>query len=522
MNTTTASSAPALAQASRRQFCLAALAAAAGPAFAQTPVAAAAAAVAAPVSAPAGAFPFDELQRRTFNYFWETAHPVTGLVPDRYPTPSFASIAAAGFGLTAYGIGAERGYVSRAQAAERTLKTLLFLLNAPQGDGAEGTAGYRGFFYRYLHMATGRRYENIELSSVDTALLMAGVLFSGEYFDRDLPVEREIRATSRALYERVDWQWMQPRSAAIAHGWLPDVRKAPADLLVSGSDHSATANSRHAGFLSLDWVGYNEAMLLYILALGSPTYPARGDAFGAWTQGYDAYWGVVEGQTHLSFGPLFGHQYTQVWIDLRGIQDAYMRGKGMDYFENSRRATYAHRAYAERNPMHWTGYGATMWGLAACNGPADVVRPFKGSSRQFRTYDARGVGLGGSVDDGTIAPTAAAASLPFAPEIVLPTLAEMVTKYGQYLIGGYGFFDAFNQSVPADVTLTHGSYKPGFGWVDTDYLGIDQGPIVAMFENYRSGLVWERMRGNAVVRQGLERAGFQGGWLTTDTAKAKP
>lgn len=496
---------------SRRQFCLGALAAAVGPALAHGPADAAAAAPAA--------FPFDELQRRTFNYFWETAHPVTGLVPDRYPSPSFSSVAAVGFGLTAYGIGAERGYVRRAQAAERTLKTLLFLLNAPQGDAVEGMAGYRGFFYRYLHMATGRRYEQIELSSVDTALLMAGVLFSGQYFDRDDAVERDVRLASQALYERVDWQWMQARPPAIAHGWLPDVRKAPADLLVSGSDGSATVNARHAGFLRLDWVGYNEAMLVYVLALGSPTYPVNGDAYAAWTQGYEAYWGTVEGQTHLSFGPLFGHQYTQVWLDLRGIQDAFMRSKGMDYFENSRRATFAHQAYAERNPMRWTGYGATMWGLAACNGPADVVRTFNGASRQFRTYDARGVGLGGAVDDGTIAPTAAASSLPFAPEIVLPTLSSMVAKYGQYIIGGYGFFDAFNQSVPADVTLTHGSIKPGFGWVDTDYLGIDQGPIIAMFENYRSGLVWERMRSHAVIRRGLERAGFQGGWLANGAVK---
>jgi hypothetical protein len=495
--------------ASRRQFCLAALAAVGGPALAHMP---------AGTGTAAPAFAFDKLQRQTFNYFWETAHPVTGLVPDRFPTPTFCSIAAVGFGLTAYGIGAERGYVRRAQAASRTRKTLRFLLDAPQGDAETGMAGYRGFFYRFLHLASGRRYGQIELSSVDTALLMAGVLFAGQYFDGDNPAEQEIRRLSAALYERVDWSWMQPRAPAIAHGWLPDVRKAPADLRVSGSDHSATAQSRHAGFLSMDWVGYNEAMLVYILALGSPTHPARGDAYGAWTQGYAAHWGMVEGQAHLSFGPLFGHQYSQVWLDLRGIRDGFMRSKGLDYFENSRRAAYAHQAYAERNPLGWKGYSSSMWGLAACNGPADVVRSVKGVPRRFRTYAARGVDLGGAVDDGTIAPTAVAASLPFAPEIVLPTLASMVNRHGPYIMGSYGFFDAFNQSVPADVTLKHGSIKPGFGWVDTDYLGIDQGPIVAMFENHRSGLVWERMRSSPAVRLGLERAGFQGGWLSEGDA----
>ncbi|MGC3987126.1 MAG: glucoamylase family protein [Pseudorhodoferax sp.] len=493
--------------ASRRRFCLAALAAAGGPALAGVP---AGTATAAP------AFAFDRLQRQTFNYFWETAHPVTGLVPDRFPSPSFCSIAAVGFGLTAYGIGAERGYVRRAQAAARTRKTLRFLLDAPQGEAEAGMAGYRGFFYRFLHLGSGRRYGQIELSSVDTALLMAGVLFSGQYFDGDNPVEQDIRRLGAALYERVDWPWMQARPPAIAHGWLPDVRKAPADLRVSGSDHSATPRARHAGFLSMDWIGYNEAMLLYILALGSPTHPVQGNAYAAWTRGYMDHWGTVEGQTHLSFGPLFGHQYSQVWLDLRGIRDAFMRRKGLDYFENSRRAAYAHQAYAQRNPLGWKGYGSTMWGLAACNGPADVVRSVKGVPRRFRTYAARGVGLDGVVDDGTIAPTAVAASLPFAPEIVLPTLASMAARHGAYIMGSYGFFDAFNQSVPADVTLKHGSIKPGFGWVDTDYLGIDQGPIVAMFENHRSGLVWERMRGSPAVRRGLERAGFEGGWLSED------
>lgn len=505
-------------QSSRRGLFVCALALAMSSAFALAP------AEDTPRQAPTaqdGSFPLEALQRKTFDYFWDTAHPVTGLVPDRYPSPSFSSIAAVGFGLTAYGIGAERGYVTRQEAAERTLKTLRFLWSAPQGDGVTGTAGYHGFFYRYLDMATGHRFENIELSSVDTALLMGGVLFSGTYFDKDQPLEREIRSLSKALYDRVDWQWMQPRPPGIAHGWMPDVRNAPSDIIVNGRDKSATLNARHAGFLAYDWTGYNEAMLVYILALGSTTYPAKGDAFSTWTQYYDKQWGTLEQQTHLSFAPLFGHQYTHVWIDFRGIQDAYMRGKGIDYFENSRRATYAHQAYAVRNPMQWNGYGANMWGWAASDGPLDAKLEFKGTQRLFRTYSARGVGLHDTVDDGTIAPTAAASSLPFAPEIVLPTVVNMYNQYGQHVVGRYGFFDAFNQSVPAGVPFQHGQMKPGFGWVDSDYIGIDQGPIVAMFENYRTGLVWSRMRNSPEVRRGLERAGFQGGWLAASPTQAQ-
>ncbi len=190
-----------------------------------------------------------------------------------------------------------------------------------------------------------------------------------------------------------------------------------------------------------------------------------------------------------------------------------MRGKGIDYFENSRRATLAQRQYAIANPMGWKDYGSNVWGLSAADGPADVTLPYNGSDRRFFTYAARGASFTEVRDDGTIAPTAAAGSLPFAPEIVIPALMTMRAKYGDALFGQYGFLDAFNPTFQFDVPVAQGKKVPGLGWFDTDYLGIDQGPIVAMIANYRQDLVWKTMRKSPYIRTGLTRAGFTGGWL---------
>jgi hypothetical protein len=252
-------------------------------------------------------------------------------------------------------------------------------------------------------------------------------------------------------------------------------------------------------------------MILYVLALGSPTHPVDEAAWERWTRTYA--WGTFHGQEHVGFGPLFGHQYSHVWIDFRGIQDDYMRRRGIDYFENSRRATLAQRAYAIANPGRFEGYGPNIWGLTASDGPANVERSVGGRLREFWTYSARGASFTEVRDDGTIAPTAAAASLPFAPEVVVPALAEMCRRYGDALFTRYGFLGAFNASFPGGGALRHGRMVPGLGWVDDDALGIDQGPVVAMIENHRSGLVWRTMRRNPHVRRGLRRAGFTGGWL---------
>ncbi|MBL0124436.1 MAG: hypothetical protein IPP88_17470 [Betaproteobacteria bacterium] len=433
-----------------------------------------------------------DIQRRTFNFFWETTNPQNGLVHDRFPTPAFASVAAVGFGLTAYPIGVERGYVTREQARKRVLTTLRFFHEAPQGTAASGMTGYKGFFYHFVDMKSGARFETVELSTIDTALFVAGALFCQSYFDGTHADEVEIRDLADRIYRRIDWQWAQPNAPAITHGWKPET-----------------------GFLVPDYRGYNEAMIVYLLALGSPTFPVKDDAWKEWTRPYDKTWKKYFGQEHLGFPPLFGHQYTHTWIDFRNIQDAYMKARGMDYFENTRRATYAQQAYAMANPLGWKGYGENLWGVSASDGPVDAVLDYRGRRIPFHTYAGRGMGGIETYDDGTIAPTAAISSLPFAPEIVIPAIQEMHTHYGTHIYSTYGFLDSFNPSFQFNVPLGQGKRIPGGGWVAGDYLGIDQGPILAMIENYRSELVWRTMRKNPYIRRGLERAGFTGGWLSS-------
>lgn len=442
---------------------------------------------------------FDDIERRTFDYFWETTDASNGLAPDRYPSRPFASIAAGGFALTAYPIGVERGWITRAQAAERTSNTLKFLRDAPSGPAQRGVAGYRGFYYHFLDMHSGERFDQwVELSSVDTGLLMMGVLFAQSYYDRDDVREREIRTIADELYRRVEWDWMQPRKPLVAMGWNPE-----------------------KGFIDHDWRGYNEAMLVYVLALGSPTHAVAPEAWQAWTNSYDRSWGTFQGQEHLGFAPQFGHQYTHVWIDFRGIRDGYMRGRGFDYFENSRRATLAQHAYAVANPMNWKGYDGHVWGLTACDGPQGTRQFYGGEAREFRGYSARGAGLVDSFDDGTLAPTAALASLPFAPDLVIPAAQAMRTRYGDDLYGRYGFLDAFNPSFEYTVPLVTGKVVPGKGWFASDYLGIDQGPILTMIANHRDGFVWDVMKRNPHIRRGLQRAGFEGGWLGVPSSSSE-
>ena len=447
-----------------------------------------------PPSASRPALPaiFDDIERRTFDFFWETGNPANGMVPDRYPSRSPASIAAIGMALTAYVIGVDRGFVTREQARARTLATVRFFRNAPQGAERRGVAGYKGFFYHFLDMKTGLRNNRAELSTVDTALLVAGMLHAQAYFDTAHAEEAEIRAAVDAIYWRIDWKWAQVRGHFLSMGWSPET-----------------------AFIAHDWQGYNEAMLVVLLALGSPTRPVDESAWTAWSESYSGSWGRFMGYEHLSFAPLFGHQYSHLWIDFRGIQDAAMKQRGIDYFENSRRASYAQRAYAIANPKGWFEYGANVWGFTACDGPGTMhLTDRMGRARYFLDYSARGAGRVHTVDDGTIAPTAAVSSLPFAPEIAIPATEEMHARYGQYIYSRYGFFDSFNRSFTAtDVPLTDGHVDPAFGWIAKDYLGIDQGPILAMICNYRNQLVWDDMRNCVPLRRGLARAGFSGGWL---------
>lgn len=423
---------------------------------------------------------------RTFRFFWETTDPRTGLAPDRWPTRSFSSIAAVGFALSAYPIGVARGWITRAQARTRTLRTLATFAQAPQGPQADA-AGYKGFFYHFLDMRTQRRFGRCELSTIDTTLLLGGVLFAQSWFDADHPDERAIRDLAEQLYRAVDWSWAVRRAPFVSMGWTPE-----------------------HGFIADDWNRYCECHLLYLLALASPTHPLPRETWDAWTATFDKAWTTTP-QPHIGFAPLFGHQYSYCWVDFRGVRDRFMRAHGLDYFENSRRAAYAQRAYAIANPQGFTGYGADMWGLTACDGPGDFSLDVAGRRRSFYGYAARGPG---ERDDGTLAPTAALGSIAFAPEIVAPAAAAMHARYGRAIYGRYGFIDSFNPTLTGTrPPLQAGRMTREAGWVDGDWLGIDQGPILMMIENHRSGLVWAALRRSPHIRRGLERAGFTGGWL---------
>ena len=446
----------------------------------------------------------DELEQRTFEYFRDTANTANGQMPDHFPIASaddnFSSVAAIGFGLTAYGIGVERGWMKRDEAARRTLVALKFFHDTPQGDQPD-ESGNHGFFYHFLDMNTGKRFKSashVELSSIDTSWLLYGVLFAQSYYDRNNKDEKEIRQLSDDIFGRVDWKWFSDGNPLMQAGWTPE----------NGFDYNY-------------YRGYSEAIGLYILALGSPTpaFALGQQTRKRWTQFLDRSWGEFQGQTFLNGGPLFWHQYTHAWIDFRGIQDEYMRGKGIDYFINAKRATLAQREYAIHNPLQWKDYGADIWGLTACNGPRGDQKPgepdrYAKDPKTFYAYIARGTGLRYAVDDGTIAPAAAIASIAFTPEFVLPVIDAMKNRYAADVYTNYGFVDAFNPSFTfTDRTLRTGKVVPGKGWFDTTYIGIDQGPIVLMLENYRSEFVWKTMSKNPHIRAGLKNAGFTGGWL---------
>ena len=289
-----------------------------------------------------GAARLDALQRHAFQYFLHETNPANGLVADKSVPGAPASIAAVGFALAAYLVGVERGWMIRTDAIARTLAALRFFWTSPHGSAPDVT-GHRGFYYHFLDMTTGRRAGRCELSTVDTCFLLAGMLAAAMFFDRDSEDEREIRTLADALYRRVDWPWACNGGATVTHGWKPE-----------------------SGFLPYRWEGYDEAILLYVLGLGSPTYPLPTESYAAWASTYE--WKEVYGYEFIYGGPLFVHQYSHIWVDFRDIQDAFARDHGIDYYENSRRATHVQREYAIRNPLEFAGYGEHFWGLTASDG----------------------------------------------------------------------------------------------------------------------------------------------------------
>jgi hypothetical protein len=414
----------------------------------------------------------DTLQYRSFLYFWNECNPKNGLVKDRSTKDSPASIAAVGFAIPAWAVGAEHKWISRREAAERTLAALKFFLSSEQSNDPLAT-GYKGLYYHFLNMETGKRMWSSELSTIDTGLLIAGIRFARQYYNLKNQDENEIRMLSDSLTYRINWNFMMvPESkeygGEISMDWKPE-----------------------KGLSDYGWHGYNEALILQIIAAGSG-YSNYEQSYKGWLKSYQWY-EPYPGLAHVIFPPLFGHQYSHMFVDFRGIYDSFMKEKGIDYFENSRRAALTQRLYAIQNPKGWKGYDSLTWGLTACDGPG---KEYDKDNMKFHGYSARGTSGPDFVqdDDGTIAPTAAAGSIVFAPEFVIPALEKMKKRYGKKgLWDKYGFVDAFN---------------PTINWYDSDYLGIDEGPIVLMIENFRNGFVWKYMMKDPVIKSGLKKLGF--------------
>ena len=392
----------------------------------------------------------EDLERRSFNYFWQQADPQTGLVPDRARMDgspldtnhqNVASSAATGFGLTALCVAKERGWIEAAPARQRAALTLRFF--------ADKAFHKNGWFYHWIDSKSGERRWNSEVSSIDTALLLGGVLTVRQCFAED----PEIVSLATKIYNRVDFQWMlNGHPNLLSHGWKPE-----------------------SGFLKNRWDTYSEDAILYLLAIGSPTHPIPANSwYKFWRDRYkyeDFHYFTTIGV------PLFMHQYSHAWIDFRNRRES--SGDRIDYFENSVQATLAHRKFCINLAHEFSAFGPDMWGITA--------------SDSAKGYLAWGGPPRDPSIDGTLVPSAAGGSLMFTPELSLATLKAMRNKYGDRVYGRYGFVDAFN---------------PQTGWIDTDVIGINVGIILLSAENMRSGMIWKWFMKNAEIPRAMQRVGL--------------
>ncbi|MEO5944226.1 MAG: glucoamylase family protein [Ferruginibacter sp.] len=421
----------------------------------------------------------DELQKETFDYFLNEINPITGLIADKTQPDSPSSVSVTGMTITAYIVGVERKYLTRKDATEKIVKILRFFYDSQQGKQANAT-GYKGFYYHFLKMNNGERAWKCELSTIDTALFIAGALSAANYFTKDNRVEDEIRDLADKLYRRIDWQWALNKGLTLSHGWKPS-----------------------SGFLPYRWdENYSEALIMYMLALGSPTFPVSVEGYMRWTKTFALT--EVYDTSYLYAGPLFIHQFSHLWIDFRGINDAFNKKTGFDYFENSRRAAFVHRNYAIENKQQFKNYGEYCWGQTASDGPGYKVLKVDGIKRKFYGYLARGAPFG--PDDGTVSPWAVVASLPFAPEIVIATIRHAIKQLHLKPKHKYGFDASFNPTFPEKGTNPN-------GWVSPYKFGLNQAPIVIMIENYHTNLIWNVMKKCPYIIDGLKKAGFKNGWL---------
>jgi hypothetical protein len=396
-------------------------------------------------------FILDEYARRSFRYFVEQSDPSTGLVQDRGPADGalamrpVASVAATGFGLTALCIGVERGWITTSEASDRVITTFRFLTRfAPQ---------VHGFFLHFMDPTTGEPRLNSEFSSIDTALLLAGVLTAGQYFSKQYP---ELGLMAKRIYDRVDFEWMlNGSSTMLSHGFRPG-----------------------SGFIPYRWDSYNEASLLYLLAIGSSTHPIPARSWYAWKRPWVRYheWAFISG------GPLFTHQFSHAWIDFRNIHDR----DGMDFFRNSIIATYAHRDFCIGLRNEFPSFGPNLWGITASDSPGGYLA-------------WGGPPIEGPIN-GTVVPCAAAGSLMLAPEICMPVLREMLSRYGDSVYGRYGFADAFNPH-----------WQSAGLWVDPEVVGIDIGISLVSIDNLQNGYTWKYFMQDSNVKLALKLAGFARG-----------
>jgi hypothetical protein len=383
----------------------------------------------------------DDIERAGCRYFWDQSNPQTGLARDRFTVTGtdrggVSSIAATGFGLTALCIAESRGYLPHPQARDRALATLRFLWKK--------LPNHRGFFYHFADMNTGARQWDSEVSSVDTAILLCGVLTCRHFFHH-----KEITDLSYDIFNRVDWTWLSEDTTLLPHGWMPEV-----------------------GFLPYRWDGYSELMMMYLLGMGSSTYPLAADAWNAWKRITFEY----DGLRYIgAFAPLFVHQYSQAWFDFRNKRDRYA-----DYFQNSAIATEVHRRFCIELAAQFPDYSENLWGITA--------------SDSQQGYVAWGGPPAVGPIDGTVVPSATGGSLPFLPQECLRVLSYIKNHYGQGAWSRYGFVDGFN---------------PLRNWYDTDVIGIDLGITIVMAENLRTGLIWQTFMKNPEARRGMERAGFE-------------
>ena len=391
----------------------------------------------------------EDLSKRSFMFFWEQADPVTGIVRDRSRTNGspvdtnardVGSIASVGFGLSGLCIAAERGWVPRQAAVDRARATLRFFAGKMENQ--------RGWFFHFVNLRTGSREWSSELSSIDSALLLAGVLTVRQCFADD----GEVRQLGETIYRRVDFNWMLAGNPhLLSHGWKPE-----------------------SGFLASRWDHYCELMIVYLLAIGSPTHPIPAESWRAWRRP------TVTFETYSYVGgppPLFVHQYAHAWVDFRGWRER--DAPAIDWFENSASATRAHKAFCLSLAKEFPTYTDTMWGITASDSRKGYVA-WGGPPRE------------GPID-GSVVPSAAAGSLMFVPDITLPVVREMRERFGDRIYGRYGFADAFH---------------PGDGWVNPDVIGIDVGITLLSAENLRTGRVWQWFMKNAEIPAAMERAGL--------------